>query len=444
MGKLTRKQKIIRRNLFFVLCAVCLVAVITLVGCGIDKIIDLSGGKELSTVSDPSESTPEEPYVVSSATVVNTGDILIHSPLLTAAKEGDGYDFSPLYREVSSYFNDADLAIANLEVTLGGSESGNYRGYPAFNTPDSLIDAVKAAGIDMLLTSNNHCYDTGLFGLKRTARVLKEKNMPFIGTRETTEEALYTVKEVDGVKIGMACYTYENVYQGNGTKSINGRIVNSEAAPLLASFCYERLDEFYLEAESVIKDMKQKGAEAIVFYMHWGNEYQLKQNHWQSRIAQKLCDLGVDVIVGGHPHVIQPIDLLTSTDGSRKTVCLYSMGNSVSNQRLDQLYSDCPTGHTEDGMLFYYTFDKYSDGTVKLSGVDIIPAWVCKTGYGANAEYVLYALPDENAFANQGLSSANGKKSFERTKKIVGEGLTECQEYLGCEVRFPNESGLNQ
>ena len=437
MAKRTRKQKIIRRNLFLGFCAILLVAVIAVACFGIDKLADTwGGGREIATPSNNSSSVPEEPYVVSSATVVNTGDILIHSPLLTAAKESDGYDFSPLYREVSSYFNEADLAIANLEVTLGGRESGNFRGYPAFNTPDDLIDAIKSAGVDMLLTSNNHCYDTGLFGLKRTARVLKEKNMPFIGTRETLQEPLYTVKEVNSIKIGMACYTYENVYQGGGKKSINGRIVSSEAAPLLASFCYEHLDEFYLEAENVISDMKNSGAQAIVFYMHWGNEYRLKQNHWQEQIAQKLCDLGVDVIVGGHPHVIQPIELLTSSDGSHKTVCLYSMGNSVSNQRLDQLYSDCPTGHTEDGMLFYYTFDKYSDGSVVLSGVDIIPAWVQKTGSGSNAEYVLYALPTEDSFSQQGLTASTGKKSYERTKNIVSQGLTECQEYLGCKVRF--------
>lgn len=440
MGKMTRKQKIIRRNLFLSLCAVVLVAVICLIGFGADKLLGyMSGGENLGISSENTPSTPAEPYVVSTATVVNTGDILIHSPLLTAAKEGDSYNFSPLYRQVSSYFNSADLAVANLEVTLGGRESGSYKGYPAFNTPDSLIDYIKASGVDMLLTSNNHCYDTGLYGLKRTARVLKEKNMPFIGTRENEQDSLYTVKEVKGIKIGMACYTYENVYQGNGTKSINGRIVSSDAAGLLASFSYEQLDKFYSEAQTVISNMKANGAEAIVFYMHWGNEYKLKQNNWQEQIAQKLCDLGVDVIVGGHPHVIQPIELLTSTDGTRKTVCLYSMGNSVSNQRLDQLYSDCPTGHTEDGMLFYYTFSKYSDGKVVLSGIDIIPAWVCKTGYGTSAEYVLYALPDQNAFANQGLTASTGKNSYNRTKAIVGEGLTEIQEYLGCDLRFPAE-----
>lgn len=442
MGKLTRKQKILRRNLFLVICAMMLCLIISLLGFTISKIASL-GGEDLSLENNNISSQSKEPYVVSTATVLNTGDILIHSPLLTATKESDGYDFSPLYREVSTYFNKADLTVANLEVTLGGTESGSYKGYPAFNTPDDLIDDIKAAGVDMLLTSNNHCYDTGLFGLKRTARVLKEKNMPFIGTRESLEHSLYTVKDVNGIKIGMACYTYENVYQGSGKKSINGRIVSSDAAPLLASFCYEHLDEFYDEAQSVINDMKNNGAEAIVFYMHWGNEYQLKQNNWQQQIAQKLCDMGVDVIVGGHPHVIQPIELLTSSDGQRKTVCLYSMGNSVSNQRLSLLYTDCPTGHTEDGMLFYYTFDKYNNGAVKLSGVDIIPAWVDKKGNGSNAEYVLYALPDENAFYNQGLSSSTGKNSYKRTKDIVSSGLTECQQYLGCDIRFKEETVLN-
>ncbi len=404
---MTKKQKIRRRNMFLALCAIMLVASVALLAFAVNGLIGLVGNSEntkdsaenssmVQNKGDKSDKNqqsvipiPGEPYPVATATVVNTGDILIHSPLLTAAKEGNNYDFSPLYRQVSDYFNRADLAIANLEVTLGGPEAGNYRGYPAFNTPDSLIDYVQAAGVDMLLTSNNHCYDTGLAGLKRTARVLKEKNMPFIGTSDSAADKLYTVKDVNGIKIGMACYTYENVSQGAGTKSINGRVVKGEGVDLIASFSYDNLPAFYTEAQNVIADMKQNGAEAVVFYMHWGNEYQIKQNNWQTQIAQKLCDLGVDVIVGGHPHVIQPIELLTSTDGSRKTVCLYSMGNSVSNQRLDQLYSDCPTGHTEDGMLFYYTFQKYSDGTVKLAGVDIIPAWVCKTGSGTSAEYVL-------------------------------------------------------
>ncbi|MEE0840640.1 MAG: CapA family protein, partial [Acutalibacteraceae bacterium] len=172
--RLTRKQKIIRRNLFLALCAVVLIGVVSLVGMGAYKLITLVAENEPENNSSvQSEPQYVEPYVVSTATVVNTGDILIHGPVLKGAynTETKEYDFSPLYKYTREYFEKADLAVANLEVTLGGSESGSYRGYPSFNTPDALIDDLKEAGIDMLLTSNNHCYDTGLFGIKRTARV---------------------------------------------------------------------------------------------------------------------------------------------------------------------------------------------------------------------------------------------------------------------------------
>lgn len=437
--KLTRKQKIIRRNLFLFACALVIVGIIGLVSLGIGQLIDFAqGSTSHENSSSQTEQLPKEPYIVSSATVVNTGDILIHGPVLKGAynTETKEYDFSPLYRYTKEYFNKADLAVANLEVTLGGSESGSYRGYPSFNTPDVLIDDLKEAGIDMLLTSNNHCYDTGLYGIKRTARVLKEKGVDFIGTRETEEESIYTVKDVNGIKIGMACYTYENKNEDTSRKSINGAIINQQANNLLNSFSYNHIEDFYSEAQDTIDDMKSKGAEAIVFYMHWGEEYQLKENTWQKNIAQKLCDLGVDVIVGGHPHVIQPIEMLTSSDGTHKTVCLYSMGNSVSNQRLSALYKSCPTGHTEDGMLFYYTFDKYSDGRVKLSGVDIVPAWVNKTGSGYTAEYTLYPLETATSYSDFSLTASTAQGSFERTKNIVGQGLTDCQKTLGCKVRF--------
>ncbi len=437
--KLTRKQKIIRRNLFLFACALVIVGIVSLASLGIGQLIDFAQtSSSPEDVYSQTEQLPKEPYIVSSATVVNTGDILIHGPVLKGAynTQTNEYDFSCLYKKVKGYFNNADLTVANLEVTLGGSESGEYRGYPSFNTPDSLIDDLKEAGIDMLLTSNNHCYDTGLYGIKRTARVLKEKGVSFIGTRETEQEPIYTVKDVNGIKIGMACYTYENKNEDISRKSINGAVINQQANNLLNSFSYNHIEDFYSEAKTVIADMKTQGAEAVVFYMHWGEEYQLKENTWQKNIAQKLCDMGVDVIVGGHPHVIQPIEMLTSSDGTHKTVCLYSMGNSVSNQRLSALYKSCPTGHTEDGMLFYYTFDKYSDGKVKLGGVDIIPAWVNKTGSGYTAEYTLYPLENATSYKDFSLSESTAQGSFERTKNIVGQGLTECQKALGCKVRF--------
>ena len=174
-----------------------------------------------------------------------------------------------------------------------------------------------------------------------------------------------------------------------------------------------------------------------MMYIHWGVEYNyMSANDEQKKIAQELCDMGIDVIVGGHPHVVQPVELLTSTtDPEHKTVCLYSMGNAVSNQRLGNI-SYVSTAHTEDGMLFNVTFEKYSDGTVYLQNVDILPTWV----YMSTASYpnTYHILPLDMEIRDEwgttfGVSDTvvnSAQKSYERTMAIVGSGLTASQEYL--------------
>ncbi len=438
------------KRLSIAICSILVIVLaISFAVWGADKLFDLTPkDQDTSSIVSDTSSEPKEPYKVASATVVNTGDLLIHSPVLKGAKQADGsYNFSDIFTPIASHFKDADLAIANLEVTLGGTESGAFSGYPTFNTPDSLIDGVKNAGIDMLLTANNHSYDTRLFGLKRTVSVLKQKGIDYLGTREAAEDPHFAVKNVNGINIGMACFTYENTCNTPGRKSINGNIMAEEANPLLSSFSYGKIDEFYAEATKMISDMKAQNADCVVFYMHWGEEYQTKPNNWQKTIAQKLCDLGVDIIVGGHPHVIQPIELLTSGDGTHSTVCVYSLGNALSNQR-KEIMTSCKTGHTEDGMLFYYTFDKYSDGKVVLSSVDIVPTWVNKFPSGGVSKYKMYAIEnDAEAIATLGLTEAtanNAKASYKRTVALIGDGLTRCQTFLDCEVRFvsaePTES----
>ena len=378
---------------------------------------------------------------IASATVVNTGDVLMHNPVLDGAyvSSTGEYDFSPLFTAASPYFKAADLAVINLEGTLGGNEGRKYSGYPNFNLPDSMIDAMTASGVGMVITANNHCYDTGYSGLTRTARVLKEKGVDFIGTKETETDPTYIIKDVNGIKIGMAAFTYETP-SSNGLKAINGISVKSEAGVLINSFAYERIDEFYLEAEQIINNMKSSGADCTVFYMHWGNEYKLKQNTWQETIAQKLCNLGVDVIVGGHPHVVEPIDMLYAEGGEHKTICIYSIGNAISNQRREYDYPSLPDGHTEDGMLFYYTFDKYSDGTTVLAGVDIIPTWVDKYRGTNGYLYTMYPLEnmDDGAgkYGMTGQTATKAQNSYIHTKDIVAEGLTKCQTILGCNIRF--------
>lgn len=447
MDKKTRRQKaIIRRRIFVAFLSVTLAVCIALLGVVINAVIkkiDTEPKDDASSqiTSSNQSSQPQEDLskkLVSTATVVNTGDIILHSTVIDGAKTADGgYDFSAFFKESSKYFKDADLAVANFEVTLGGPEAGAYSGYPAFNAPDSLLDVIKNSGLNFLLTSNNHCYDTGASGFKRTITKIKESGIDFNGTRESESDPIYTVKDVNGIKLGMINFTYENKSDG-GNKSINGNVVKDEINNLINSFNYDNLDAFYATAQSAINEMKTSGAEAIVFYMHWGEEYQLSQNTWQKTIAQKLCNMGVDVIVGGHPHVVQPVELLHSEDSQNTTVCIYSLGNAISNQR-QELMDSCPSGHTEDGMLFYYTFQKYGDGTVVLSGVDIIPTWVNKYKGGSGYQYTMYPLESAdmaNGYGFDGTALQKAQRSYDRTKQIVMPGLTECQQSLGCKVRF--------
>ena len=437
MKKKTKRQKaIIRRRIFVTVLSLFLVAVIALLAFVINAVFktsddpgeNISSQNSSSQQNDDNSSSSKPTKKEITATVLNTGDILIHDNILWGAERSDGsYDFSKLFNKAKSYITKADYAVANLEVTLGGTAAGNYRGYPGFNSPDSLLDYVKADGFDMLLTANNHCLDTGLAGLKRTVQQLKAKNLDFLGTKETADDPTYIVKDINGIKIGMVAYTY-------GTNSSAGG-----AGSLINYFSSSNLNKFYTDAQSVIDSMKADGAEAIVFYMHWGNEYHTKPNTYQKAAAQQLCNMGVDVIVGGHPHVLQPVELIYAEGSDHTTVCLYSMGNSISNQRISEMTGLCETGHTEDGVLFNYTFTKTSDGEVSLTAVDIIPTWVDRYGTPRNYQYTMYPLETSDMAENYGLDAdtvAKAKASYERTKKIMQKGLTECQQYLGCEIRF--------
>lgn len=183
--------------------------------------------------------------------------------------------------------------------------------------------------------------------------------------------------------------------------------------------------------------MKDAGAEATILFIHWGVEYGLSVTAEQQNIAQALCNLGIDVIIGGHPHVVQTVDLLSSDiDPAHKTVCLYSTGNAVSNQRQGKL-SSITTAHTEDGVMFFVTFEKYSDGTVYLAGANVLPTWVnMRRNSAGRTEYNILPLDVEQLeqwpqmFQLDESTFSATKRSYERTMNIVGAGLERTQVYL--------------
>ena len=394
--------------------------------------------------------TEDAPQLVSTATVLSTGDILMHGKVINSGKQDDGsYNFDSIFQYVKSYAQAADFSVANLETTLCGTDNGYaYAGNPKFNCPDAIVDSLKGAGFDMLLTANNHADDTSLVGYKRTLNVVREKGLDTLGTYLSADEQKWTIEEVNGIKIGMVCYTYSDGFSQNGYPLLNYNEVGENG--ILNYFTYDKLPEFYTQLQGYLDEMKAAGAEATVVYLHWGEEYKWKTgegpNANQTAMAQKLCDMGVDVIVGGHPHVVQPVDLLTSgTDAEHKTIVLYSMGNAVSNQRKEEMQQSEPTGHTEDGVLFCVTFAKYSDGSVCVDSAELIPTWVNMHANSGATEYNILPLEESTAAqwqAQFGLTDtqlANAKASFDRTQALTLTGMEKVQSYLA-QQKQPQEN----
>lgn len=437
-----------KRNKLLVLAAALLTLLVVLISVAVfvsrqpDPSLSTEPSTEATTPSSeatepptqPPTEPPTEPPIVkeSSFTLSATGDMLMHLPVINRYYTDGSYNFDGAFSHLRDYILKADYAVANLETTLSGGDyvhddgSTGYKGYPQFNCPDAIVDGLKNAGFDALLTANNHTYDTRTVGLTRTQQIIAQRELDRLGTQADAEANDYLLVERNGISLGLMCYTYEDNADPN-TKAPNGHTMSAADAPLICAFDYSNLPLFYSEVETYIAEMKASGADAIVMFIHWGSEYQTAHNTNQSAIAQKLCDLGVDVIIGGHPHVIQPVELLTSTvNADHKTVCLYSTGNALSNQRRQHMTLN--TGHTEDGVLFSVTFTKYSDGTVILESAELLPLWV-------NDRHCILPIDKtvENWAAAFGVDNgvvAKMNESYDRTTAIVGAGMEQVKTYL--------------
>ena len=387
-----------------------------------------------TTLPAPVQTLPP-PELTATAAISAQGDLLMHEPVIRSARQEDGsYDFSYLFRYLKEYIQARDYAAVNLETTFGGP-AYPYQGNPEFNCPDDLADALKAAGYDMVLTANNHASDTYASGILRTLEQLRSRELTTLGTMFSNDEKKYEIVEANGIRLGMFCCTYATNELSEGQPSLNHRdFVRTRG--IVNYYLESRLERFFTEAEDHIANMRADGAEAIIFYLHWGKEYVTQAGDLQQGIAQRLCDLGVDVIIGGHPHVVQPVELIeSSVDPGHRTVCIYSLGNVVSNQMKggDPAFA---SGHSEDGALFTVTFGKFSDGTVTVTAVDVLPTWVNRNTNSGSRLYdilplditrqdswqTLYGLTDEQFAA--------AKESWERTMEIVGDGLEQCSEQL--------------
>lgn len=359
-----------------------------------------SGDAASSDTTDAEVDVPD-PVTYSEATIVSAGDLLFHMAQVNYAEAvGDGgYDFSNSYKYIKDIISSADYAVANFETTLAGEDKG-YSGYPAFNTPDSALTALSDAGFDMMLFANNHCYDKNLDGLLRTQQTFLDYGFDYIGAKQDPDDDAYKIVEINGIRIGMINYADDLSGGITETRYINGKTIKNDDLSYMNLYNLSLLDEFYVEVESVMGEMEDAGVDIIVAYIHWGYEYNITHNKYQERVAQELTNLGVDIIIGGHPHVIQDVEVLTSEDDpSHETLCFYSLGNLVSNQNRRSMGDTKNSTYTEGGLMVELTVRKYSTGEVIISEVTEIPTFVHRYK-ASNGYYVHEIVPLADALAD--------------------------------------------
>lgn len=396
-----------------------LLIIFVLFGIGVFSINKLKDNSDKTTLDDvvKEEENIEKEENINSIEIAATGDILIHIEILETQydKESDSYDFKNTLQYVKEYLSNADLTISNLEGTLAGEENYGFSGYPSFNAPDELADAMKWAGIDVVNNMNNHSLDRDVKGFYRTREVLEDKGFDIIGTRASEDQDRYIIRDVKGIKVGIASYSYTMTCEG-GVKGLNGIPIPSEVYPLMNTFRADTLEEDFQNMKEQIDKMKAEGAEAIIFYMHWGEEYELEPNETQIEIAKFLANNGVDIIFATHPHSLQPIDIIKTDDGLKEVPVIYSMGNFLSSQRTERIENP----YTEDGVIVFVKINKNEDtGEIKVEYPTYMPTWV--NWYGKDNKLFYEVVPatinDAEYLTEEGKSRV--VESLNRTKNII-------------------------
>ncbi len=344
-------------------------------------------GPDADTAASENRGTPE----IVTIDIACVGDVMAHITQVQAAALGDGtYSFEKNFEFIKDYITKADIALCNIETTFGGEP---YRGYPAFSSPDVLAGDLAEAGFNVALTANNHMHDRGGAGITRTLEVLKKNGFVTTGSMLREDEPRYAMINVKGIDVAVIAYTYETP-SPDGAVYLNGVRIAPENAARINSFSYENIDVELKEIGSVVEEARENGAEIVVMYYHWGEEYQLAANKWQRYIAEKTVEtMNVDIIFGSHPHNLQEAEYI---DG---VPVFFSMGNFISNQRTETLGAE--KRYTETGVIAQVKIDyNKTDNEVVSAAMSAVPTWVDRYSEGGRTVYSIIPLDsalDSNA-----------------------------------------------
>gem|GEM_PF-1249331 len=309
------------------------------------------------------------------ARAVFIGDIMVHDQQLVAARDGTSWDFKPHFHRVKPLFQ-GSLAVGNLETVLAG-EQKRFAGYPAFNTPDELASALVDLGINIVMLANNHILDQGLEAALRTTKVLDEAGLLWTGLSPQDDPNAPLVMEHGGLRWAFVNYSY------------GSNIPRKPAKP-------EDLALNLMSDEAIISGLRRAAAhepDITVAFFHWGPEYQLAPSKSQRRAAALCLENGADLVIGAHPHVLQPIEMASSDKG--RTVVAYSLGNFVSFQR---------TKPRERSVALAVDIEKTPGGRAAVTRVGVAPTWVStRIENGRRKVEVMYGGGGEGLFDNEGL-----------------------------------------
>ena len=328
-----------------------------------DKTVDVASSNlsadsriaENSTNNINSDSEiKQEPITFSLAAI---GDVMCHNTQYMDAYNSstDSYDFSYVFEDIQTYIQSADISIGSLETTFAGKDRG-YSNYPTFNSPEQLAYDLSEMGLDVLSTAGNHALDKGFSGLSNTLDVLDNANISHSGTYRTQEDRdSVLIKDVNGVKVAVLSYTY-------GTNGI--------PVPSDKEFCVNLIDKDLIKQD--IENAKSQNADVIISCMHWGIEYQTTPNDEQEDLADFLFKNGVDIILGNHPHVLQPMEKrsVTLADGTAEDCfVVYALGNFICDQNSE---------NTRNSIILNLDITKNPDGKISIDKVDYVPIYMYK------------------------------------------------------------------
>lgn len=352
--------------------------------------------------------------------VLGAGDVLMHMEQVYSGYDSktNTYNYDNFFAYVKDYISTSDLAICNSETTYLGN-GHNFSGYPKFNSPKEILDSIKNAGFDMACSSHNHINDMGDKGIESTAKLIKEAGLDLLGVKNDVKDKNYIVKDIKGIKIGITNYTYSTIDK-NGYRYINGLPLSKEMEPKINLFSDSNIENDINNMKSTYDNMLKDGADFTIFYIHWGNEYQLQPSDQQEKLANMLNSIGVNVIFGSHPHVVQPIRRIKNDTTGNETLVCYSLGNFVSNQRFETMGNL----KSEDGLMVKLFITKDSNNKVKLTSYETEPTWVYKY-VNASGKTVYNILPTNKILESndiEGLSEDvfnRVKNSNKSTNEII-------------------------